>query len=308
MSRVWPTIIHMDARDGMDPPSNSMYESNMTGIESFNLFGEHADLPDVVHCETIAARSIKHDWEYAPHRHGRLHQFLMIEAGGGRARLDETRVRLMDGMIVNVPTGCVHSYRFQTGTQGYVVTVPTEVLDMSLSRGEGLRPLLSRPTALLAGEQSRITIARIFAEYGSRSFARAHILRSEVALLAGLTARAIAATQARTRADSPLIEHFERLIEAHLTEHWPVARYAEALHVTPTHLSRVMREATGKPASAAILDRVIREARRHLAYSTLSVAQTAYALGYQDPGHFSRTFTRATGLSPSAFRAQMTTA
>ncbi|MBV7409131.1 helix-turn-helix domain-containing protein [Maritimibacter sp. DP1N21-5] len=276
----------------------------MRAIESFNLFGEDADLPDVVHCETIAARSVKHDWEYSPHRHGRLHQFLLIDTGGGRASLDDRQIALMDGMIVNIPTGCVHSYRFRAGTAGWVVTVPTEVLEMGLAQGEGLRPLLARPTVLPSDTQIRDTILRLFAEYEGRHFARAHVLRSETALLAGLTARAIAATEPRTPSDSPLQRRFETLIEMHFADHWPVATYADALGVTPTHLSRVMRAATGAPASAAILDRLIREARRHLAYSNLTVAQVAYALGYQDPGYFSRVFTRATGLSPSGFRTQ----
>ena len=61
----------------------------MDRIESYNLFGESDDLPDVVHCETIAARSVKHDWELTPHRHARLHQVLLVARGGGRGTLEE---------------------------------------------------------------------------------------------------------------------------------------------------------------------------------------------------------------------------
>ncbi|MEZ5704702.1 MAG: hypothetical protein R3E56_04895 [Burkholderiaceae bacterium] len=43
------------------------------------LFGESAQLPDVMHCETIAARSALHGWELAPHRHGKLHQVLLLQ-------------------------------------------------------------------------------------------------------------------------------------------------------------------------------------------------------------------------------------
>ncbi len=35
-------------------------------FSTYNLFGEAGDLPDVVHCETIAARSVLHEWEFAP--------------------------------------------------------------------------------------------------------------------------------------------------------------------------------------------------------------------------------------------------
>ncbi|MEZ5720242.1 MAG: AraC family transcriptional regulator [Paracoccaceae bacterium] len=154
-------------------------------------------------------------------------------------------------------------------------------------------------------EDMLATIKAIFAAYDGRAFARAHELRARVALLAGLVARGIAA-QAPKEGGAPtetaLQRRFEALVDAHYAEHLRVATYADRLGVTPTHLTRVMRTATGQPATAAIQDRIIREARRNLAYSNLSVSQIAYGLGYEDPAHFSRVFRRATGLSPSAFR------
>jgi AraC family transcriptional activator of pobA len=278
----------------------------MDRIESFNLFGEQGDLPDVVHCETIEARSLPNDWEFRPHRHARLHQFLAIEQGGGRAEFDGARVALADGMLANVPAGVVHSYAFRPGTQGWVVTVAQELLDQWLAEGEGLRPLLARPAQVEASPEIVTAIRAIFSCFEGRAFARAHMLRAQVALLAGLTARAIADAGApEARVETTLERRFQALIEAHYTEHLPVTAYARRLAVTPTHLSRVMRAATGRPASAAITERIIREARRNLAYSNLSVAEIAYALGYDDPAHFSRVFSRATGLSPRAFRKKI---
>jgi AraC family transcriptional activator of pobA len=72
--------------------------------------------------------------------------------------------------------------------------------------------------------------------------------------------------------------------------------------VTPTHLSRLTREAFGCPATHMIRDRVVREARRNLVYTNLPVSTIAYSLGFNDPAYFSRTFAAATGLSPSEFR------
>lgn len=275
----------------------------MDRIDNYNLFGESDELPDVVHCETIAARSLKHDWEFTPHRHARLHQVLMIARGGGRGTFDGETHALSNGSLANVPTGCVHAYTFTPGTEGWVVTIPAEVLDEGLAEGEGLRPLLARACVVDGTEEIVATIIAIFAAFDSRAFARAHELRARVALLAGLVARAIAADAPTAAAqETNLQRRFEALVEAHYAEHWQVAAYAEHLAVTPTHLSRIMRAATGQPASAALQERIIREARRNLAYSNLSIAQVAYALGYDDPAHFSRVFRRATGLSPRDFR------
>ncbi len=106
--------------------------------------------------------------------------------------------------------------------------------------------------------------------------------------------RARSPPSAGLRARTPgadLVKRFEELLDAHFLDHWPVARYAEALKVTPTHLSRLMRETYGCPASHMIRDRMVREARRHLVYTNLSISQMAYALRFDDPAYFTRTFT-----------------
>ena len=275
----------------------------MDRIETFNLFGEDVDLPDVVHCETIEARSVVHDWEFKPHRHARLHQVLLLERGSGEALIEEAPHPLPPGSLVNMPRGVVHGFRFEPGTEGWVVTLASELLDQTLRDGEGLRPVLSRPAILKSTNDIKILTRRIFAEYPTRGFARAHILRSLSTLLMGLVARELARKAADTlRPDTRLQHRFEALIEEHYCDHLGVADYARELAVTPTHLSRVMRAATGRPASAAIEERIIREARRNLAFSNLSIQEVGYQLGYNDPAYFSRVFARATGQSPREFR------
>ncbi|MFC6688818.1 helix-turn-helix transcriptional regulator [Jhaorihella thermophila] len=105
--------------------------------------------------------------------------------------------------------------------------------------------------------------------------------------------------------ESPLLRRYEALIEEHFRDRWPVAAYAGELAVSPTHLNRVVRQATGGPASALITDRVLREARRMLIYTNLTAAEIAYALGFNDPAHFSRVFARGTGLPPREFRRRI---
>ena len=134
-----------------------------------------------------------------------------------------------------------------------------------------------------------------------------HWRRALSATLLGLVARALAARQPSggrgTGADP--VRQFETMLEAHYLEHWPVTRYADALKMTPTHLSRLTRAAYGCPASQMIRDRVVREARRNLVYTNLTISTIAYALGFNDPAYFSRIFAGATGLSPREFRERI---
>lgn len=289
-----------------------LYNSNMRSLRSvseiqvYNLFGESSELPDVVHCETIAARSVLHDWKLAAHRHARLHQVILIESGSGEATLDGKAHALRPMHVVNVPVGDVHGFSFVPGTQGWVVTIAAEILDETLLASEGLRGVLSQCTVVRGTPQIRATMKQIFAEFAGRSFARAHVLRALSAGLIGLVARELArGKHDGSAADSELFRRFEALLDQHHLERWSVSDYAGALSITPTHLNRLTRAATGDTASHLILNRMVREARRNLVYTNLPVSTIAYTLGFDDPAYFSRVYAAATGLSPRAFRARL---
>ncbi|MGE4325487.1 MAG: helix-turn-helix domain-containing protein [Pseudodonghicola sp.] len=297
----------------MDQPRNFLYISNMaepsdsTAIRNYNLFGEIAEVPDVVHCETIPERSELHNWELRPHRHARLHQVLILCSGGGNAQIEGRSLPLIPPVLINMPRGFVHGFRFQQGTEGWVITLSVDLMDEALRDREGLRLPLSEPCAVPLPPEIETLARRILTEYHNRDFARAQILRSQAGALLGLAARAIHADQAPPdpHADTPLLRRFEALVEENFRQRLPVAAYAARLAVSPTHLNRVIRQATGRPASALIAERMLREARRLLTYTTLSAAQIGYELGFADPAHFSRVFTRGTGLPPRAFRQRM---
>lgn len=295
----------------MSGNGRALYDSNMkTGrdaIRTYDLFGESARLPDVMHCETIAARSALHDWEVTPHRHQRLHQLLLVTRGGGSARLEGGVFPLSAGSLVNVPPGDVHGLSFLPGTEGFVATLADELLEELLAASADVRRTLGRSCVVRADMPLRSLLRQVWREFNGRSTARALVLRGLCGTLLGLAARAIARAEPaqEVRSLPPLLRRFEALIEVHYLEQWKVADYARELAVTPTHLTRVTRAAHGLPASRLIDARVMREARRNLAYTALSVSSIAYALGYADPAYFSRVFTRTLGVSPSAFRERL---
>jgi AraC family transcriptional activator of pobA len=289
-----------------------LYDSDMPAprrrIASYSLFGESSGLPDVMHCETIAERSVLHDWEFEPHRHARLHQVLLVETGGGQARLEGHDVALGPMSLVNVPPGDVHGFSFRPGTQGFVATLAEEMRNELLAQAADVQRTLARSRVLTADEAIVATLRQIWREFTGHAPARALVLRGLAASLLGQTARAAADAEppAEPAAGADhLLRRFEALLEGHYVDHWRVADYARALAVTPTHLSRAARAATGQPASHLIDARLMREARRQLAYTNMSVTTIAYTLGFADPAYFSRVFTRVLGVSPRAFRERV---
>ncbi|MEO0829083.1 MAG: helix-turn-helix transcriptional regulator, partial [Pseudomonadota bacterium] len=100
----------------------------------------------------------------------------------------------------------------------------------------------------------------------------------------------------------PLAERFATLVEEQLYTGQNVSEFAEALGVTPTHLSRVCKESCGLSASDILTDRRTSEAQRLLAETALPVRKVADILGYTSAAYFTRAFRARTGTTPSEFR------
>ncbi len=105
-------------------------------------------------------------------------------------------------------------------------------------------------------------------------------------------------------AEMAFFRNFSRLVDIHFREKHSVADYADLLAMAPKTLSKKLnRLQLGQP-NDIIKDRILLEAKRLLAYSSKSIKEIAYDLGYDDPAYFNRLFSGKTGATPVAFRKQ----
>ena len=169
------------------------------------------------------------------------------------------------------------------------------------------RSEINQATVLQSDAFIAKTVQQIWLEFSSQEKARALMLRGLSGVLLAWVARQLAAASIGDAQanDSVLVQRFKALIEQNFASHWKVSQYAKALSISPTHLSRLTRAANGMSALRMIEARLMREARRNLAYTNLSISSIAYTLGFSDPAYFSRVFARDAGISPKAFRSQI---
>ncbi|MGV3549895.1 helix-turn-helix domain-containing protein [Rhizobium sp.] len=276
-------------------------------VPTYGLYGEpQIASPEFwIHAETIESRSRLHNWEIKQHRHETFFQILQIRTGEGDAIFGRESLRVSPGTVVLVPPGVVHGFRFSQDLNGQVITM----LATRVSARPGClmrfmaRPWLFQIEADAEGNYLMATLDRMEQELAQHFSPRTPLLEACLDIVLTLAADRIATsddpgeTSARDRT-----ARLNALIGAHYKQHHPATFYAEKLGLSVTHLNRVARAGTGKSLNELITDRLMTEARRNLVFSLLSIQQIAYDLGYADPAYFTRTFQRATGETPGAYR------
>jgi AraC-like DNA-binding protein len=81
--------------------------------------------------------------------------------------------------------------------------------------------------------------------------------------------------------------------------------FAAGLSIHVNYLNRSVKEVTGKPTSVHIANRIAAEATALLQHTDWSVADIAYALGFEYPTYFNNYFKRVTGTTPKSLRKEM---
>lgn len=95
---------------------------------------------------------------------------------------------------------------------------------------------------------------------------------------------------------------FLQLLQLHFKQWKKPADYANALHITVSHLNDTIKANTGISVSTQIQRYVITEAKRMLYYTDSNIQEIAYALGYEDNAYFIRLFKKIVGVTPTMFR------
>ena len=96
---------------------------------------------------------------------------------------------------------------------------------------------------------------------------------------------------------------FLALVSKNYHEHHSTKYYAEALHITPVYLARIVKQYAEKTVKEFILNLLYRDAEELLRHSDWEVSQIASHLGFMDIGTFSKFFKSRSGCSPSSFRS-----
>jgi AraC-like DNA-binding protein len=241
-----------------------------------------------------------------PHRHDYF-EFFYFKKGGGTHYIDFVEFEIHDHSVHIVAPGQVHQMNRALDSEGYVVLFelpalhpPKEIEDFLFEHicldAEELTPLFrfkqkEKPTLHALAES-------IYDNYKEGSTINQLKIVNEMQLFC------LSCMEYSEMKDTPVHSDymtFRKLIRIHYQQLKKVKDYAEKMNITERTLNDVVKQNSGKSASEVIYLHLVMEAKR-LLRTGMSVKESAYALNFDDPGHFSKFFKNKTGESPSDFQ------
>jgi len=257
-------------------------------------------LPEVT-IATLPKLAGKGRWRLQSLHARNSHDFYWINRGQGQISISGTTRGYGPNSVLFIPAGSVYSLTPGKTWLGYSACLPDN-LPVAVPQ----QPCLIKATSIfdqgqVTGYFDQIATERTTSEPGSEQ-----VIESYMTLLGVWAERNQIRNDWRERPESQaarrLVSAFLQRLENGFRRSHTVAAYAEALDVTPTHLSRVCKARLGKSALTLIQDRLLFEARVLLADSDQPITAISESLGMASPAYFSRIFRAQAGMAPRQFR------
>ena len=108
--------------------------------------------------------------------------------------------------------------------------------------------------------------------------------------------------QKRTSLNYQLVEEIRLYLNENFTEEITLSAMANRYNISPSYLSLLFTERTGKNFIDYLTERRIKKAKELLKHTDLKIYEISNSVGYRDSFYFSNCFKRVVGVSPSEYR------
>jgi AraC family transcriptional activator of pobA len=247
------------------------------------------------------------------HRH-EFYSIFFVLNGISTQEIDFDKYDIHKNQIVFIPKGSIHWEIESKNLESYILLFKDEFLPkpmMDMINGFIKYAIFQRKLVLDLSEiqtQEFIKIAEVIKQEHNQSDHQNLIFILQNLLLVWLNKMESIAQNFNSKNtfvnNGILFQQFASLLDKNFAKHKDIAFYCTELGCTSKKLSQVLNEIMGKPTNEIIIDTIILEAKRKLCYSSLSIKEIAFELGYDNPFYFSRIFKTKEKKSPEEFRKQ----
>lgn len=248
----------------------------------------------------------------APHRHD-YYSLILLETGEANLVVDFQSVDLRSASMLLLRPGQVHQTNGGKDISGWIMSFDGKTVDQNarfaIEQSLQNTILLSLTQADVSGIVHLLGfILKAIEEKQPGKFHR-QFIQSMLNAFLYKTIDILYLEEEHSVADSPtravkITRAFNQLVNAHFRTLKRPADYAEKLNITVSYLNDTLKAVTGFSCTHIIQQEVIGEAQRLLFYTSKSIKEIAFELGYSDYKYFIRQFRNVTGVTPLNFRKE----
>ena len=245
-------------------------------------------------------------------RRSPMHCFIFLVSGTILAEIGGNTCLIKEHQLAIIPEGQSFTIKYYDKACGYMGGFTTQFLsnrnqsESLLSEYEFLNKWVAPRIELdqLAFSRQLTLFQRIYEEFSAPGHSTAIIKAYLNAILAeSLSLYENASRDISLQNNSICNRFLEELFNNRRGEKpLSVNEYAQILHITPNHLNKVVKGATGKSTSAWIEEAVMLKAKILLKGTDLPLGEVAAKVGIMDQSYFTRKFKLHTGVTPSDYR------
>lgn len=277
-------------------------------IENFRYLGVESNF----YANTFKAHLTQHHhFILAPHRHD-FYVGMLFTKGSGTHQIEFNNYEIKPGYVFMIAPGEVHNWNLSKDIDGYIFFHTKEYFDLNFTYEKVENYpfyccLRNNPLILLKNKSRKKVdevLKEIIDEYKGNELFKFQKISSLLNVLYISLSRIYLPERIRQSKNLNYLsklKQIDQLIEKHFKQYKYPKDYALLMHMSEKHLNRICKTCLNKTASQLILERIVLEAKRMLAFAELSVSQIADELGYSNSSYFIRLFKKKTGKTPLEF-------
>lgn len=245
-------------------------------------------------------------------RRSPMHCFIFLQSGTVLVEIGGNTCLINEKELVIIPEGQSFTVKYYNNAHGYMGGFTTQFL----TNGNSSESLLSEydfpgkwvtpkiELDQLSFSRQLLLFERIYQEFTGDSPSDGIIRAYLNAILAESLSLYKNASKENAVQNNTTCNRFLEELFSNRNGDRPLSvnEYAQMLHITPNHLNKVVKGATGKSTSAWIEEAVMLKAKILLKGTDLPLSEIAAKVGILDQSYFTRKFKQYQGVTPSAYR------
>ncbi|MGG1515941.1 AraC family transcriptional regulator [Paenibacillus oryzisoli] len=250
------------------------------------------------------------DWTCEEHRHPWF-EFNYVMKGSTITTLSGVPFRITAGQSYLIPPGQIHGHYHETKEveDGFCLRWQLQLLEVNSSTaatcfGKEWIRCFSQPRPIAVEAEINFPLLKLHQKM-SVSTIQATLLHWLSNIYESWRPEQHQTVELKHNVNSLLIQQADLYLEKYFATEFKVHDVANALHVSYRNLSRMYKRETGLTLIEKLNDIRIRQAKRFIKETHLSLREIAMAVGFKNEFYLSKMFRRYALMSPTQFKLQI---